>query len=168
MTRLVVVTLAMLAALTARPATAQLTDPCRTACALTLGASSFVFATGTMTAVGRLHGGYSTRRGAIAAWSVGFVAAGVAGVALQGNGERQRDAVYGSALGAAGGAALGLVAGSLVGEATATTRWVGTLIGAAVGVVAGGFVGAAGHAEVRETATALTLVSPPIPVSFGF
>lgn len=129
-------------ALSPRSATGQFAEPCAVTCGLTLGAVSFVFATGASTAVGRAKGGYTTTRQGITTWSVGFLASAGAGMALSGNGARQERAVYGAALGAVGGSVAGLLVESL-GESTGATRLAAALIGAAVGVVAGGVVGAA-------------------------
>lgn len=123
----------------------QLTGPCQAACAATLGASSFVFAMGTMASVGRLEGGYTTKTGPALTFAGAFLASAGAGVALQGDGDRQRRAVYGSALGAAGGALAGLLAESLIGEHDSASRWAATLVGGALGVIAGGIVGATTH-----------------------
>ena len=120
----------------------QLAEPCGVACALVLGASSATFATGTMTAVGRLRGGFSTTGQAITSWSAGFLLSAGAGLALHDDGGRQRRAVYASGLGAVGGAALGVALEAALGRSTATTRWAAALLGAAVGVAVGGAVGA--------------------------
>ena len=148
------------------PAEGQFSDPCGAGCALVLGASSIVFATGTMTAVGRLEGGFSTRRSGVVSWSAGFLAATGAGLGLQGNGARQRRAVYGAGLGGVGGALLGLATGSVLGESTAANRWAATLIGAALGVAAGGIIGATGYDAPQGAAPALTLVAPSIRTPF--
>jgi hypothetical protein len=156
-------------ALTALPkgARAQLTDPCSLACGLTLGASSFVFATGTATAVGRLQGGFSTQTPAIVSWGTGFVVAAGAGLALHGNGNRQRRAVYGSALGAAAGALAGLATRSLVGESSAAERVAATLVGAAVGVVAGGTAGALSYDDPTAPGTSLAVIGPSFSIPVG-
>lgn len=156
-------------ALVASPghARAQLTDPCSVACGLTLGASSFVFATGTMTAVGRLRGGFSRRGPAVLSWGTGFVVAAGAGLALHGDGDRQRRAVYGSALGAAAGAVAGLAARSLVGESTAAERVAATLVGAAVGVAAGGLVGALSYEDPAPVGTGFTVLGPTFTIPVG-
>jgi len=141
-------------------ASAQFSEPCAVTCGLTLGAVGFVFATGTSAAVGRATGGYTTTRQGIATWSVGFLAAAGAGMALSGNGARQERAVYGAALGALSGSVAGLLVGSL-GESSGATRLAATLIGAAVGVVAGGVVGAATLDESSGGTVGSAMVSRP-------
>lgn len=144
---------------------AQFEDPCQAACAVTLGASSFVFAMGTMAAIGRLEGGYTTKIGPAITFAGAFVASAGTGVALAGDGDRQRRAIYGSAIGAAGGAALALAAESFVGEHDTASRWAAILIGGAAGVVVGGIVGATTYDGVPSRGPAFTVVSPPISLS---
>ncbi len=145
----------------------QLSDPCEIACAATLGASSFVFAMGTMAVVGRLEGGYTTKTGPAVTFAGAFVASVGTGLALSGNGDRQRRAVYGSAIGAAGGALAGLVAESLIGESDTASRFAATLVGGALGVVAGGIVGASTYDGVAGQRPTFTVVSPPLPIPFA-
>lgn len=152
----------------ATEARAQFAEPCDVGCALTLGLSSGIFATGVTAAVGRLEGGYTTKAGVIVTWSAGFAVATGAGIALQGDGGRQRRAIYGSAIGAAGGALTGLALESLVGESTEATRWAATLIGSAVGVLAGGIVGAAGYDGPEAAGPTFTLVGPTLSLPVGF
>lgn len=130
----------------------QFADPCRTVCALTLALDSYVVATGTAAVVGRSRGGFSTPRQGIVAWSSGFVVSAGAGMALHGNGNRQRRAVYGGALGAVGGGLLGFALESTLGESTPATRLSAAMIGAALGVVAGGTIGALTVDGVAPTA----------------
>lgn len=125
----------------ARPVDAQFADPCDVTCALTLGAVGFVFATGSTTAVGRARGGFHTARQGMVTWGAGFLTATAAGVALSGEGGRQRRAVYSAAAGAASGALTGLLV-EAIGDSTPTTRLVATLVGAGAGVLVGGTVGA--------------------------
>lgn len=160
-------TLAIALAASPDHARAQLTDPCSVACGLTLGASSFVFATGTMTTVGRLRGGFSRKGPAVLSWGTGFVVAAGAGLALHGDGDRQRRAVYGSALGSAVGAVAGLAARSLVGESTAAERVAATLVGAAVGVAAGGLVGALSYEDPAPVGTGFTVLGPTFTIPIG-
>lgn len=148
-------------------ARAQFSEPCEAVCAATLGASSFVFAMGTMAVVGRLEGGYTTKTGPAVTFASAFLASVGTGIALNSNGDRQRRAIYGSALGAAGGAAVGLAAESLMGENTEAGRWAATLIGGALGVVAGGIVGAATYDGGPAAEPTLTFVGPPIALSLG-
>ncbi|NNF13709.1 MAG: hypothetical protein HKN72_10810 [Gemmatimonadetes bacterium] len=147
-------------------ARAQFTEPCQAACALTLGASSFVFAMGTMATVGRMEGGYTTKTGPAITFAVAFFAASGAGLALNGNGDRQRRTIYGSALGAAGGALVGLAAESLIGEHDAASRWAATLVGGAIGVIAGGLLGTTLDG-VTARRPELTVVIPPIAFPTG-
>ncbi len=142
-------------------ARAQLTDPCQLTCATVLGVTSFAFATGAATAVGRVKGGYSTARQGALVWSGSFLAAALSGVALAGNGERQERAVYSAALGVGTGALLGLTVEAL-GDDSAASRWAATLIGASVGAVVGGVVGAATW-EPSDVAA----VQPAIAASFS-
>lgn len=146
----------------------QLSEPCRVRCALTLGVSSTALATGTMTAVGRLKGGYSTTGQAIATWSLGFAAGAGAAIALGGDGERQRRAIYASALGAAGGALAGLAIESLMGESDTASRFSATLIGGAGGVVVGGAIGALTRDDAGGVSPALTLVGPTLSLPVGW
>lgn len=146
----------------------QLSEPCRLRCALTLGVSSTALATGTMTAVGRLKGGYSTTGQAIATWSLAFAAGAGAGIALGGDGERQRRTIYASALGAAGGALAGLALESLIGESDTASRFAATLIGAAVGVVAGGAIGALTRDAPGGASPAPTFVGPTLSLPVGW
>ena len=138
----------------------QLTEPCGVTCALVLGASSATFATGTMTAVGRMRGGFSTTGQALTAWSVGLVVSAGAGFVLQGDGARQRRAVYGSGLGALAGAGLGLALEAAWGESTSTTRWAAALVGAGLGVAVGGAVGAASYEGPPAPEPSFTVVVP--------
>mgnify|MGYP006969368783 FL=1 len=145
------------------PAEAQLTSPCEAACAVTLGASSFVFAMGSMAAVGRLEGGYTTETGPALTFTLAFLTSVGAGVALQGNGDRQRRAVYGSALGAVGGGLVGLAAESLTSEHDTASRWAAPLLGGAVGGVAGALAGATTYDGIPGQAPTFSFVAPPIP-----
>lgn len=165
--RLAAFALAIALAATPTDARGQLTDPCSLGCGLTLGASSFVFATGTTAAVGRLQGGFSTKEQAILWWSAGFVTAAGTGIALHGDGGRQRRAVYASALGAATGALAGLAARSLVGESSTAERVAATLVGAAVGVAGGGVVGALSYEDPAAPAAGLLVVSPTFTIRVG-
>ncbi|MDX1495789.1 MAG: hypothetical protein R3253_17090, partial [Longimicrobiales bacterium] len=130
--------------------------------------TSGVFATGVTTAVGRLEGGYTTKPGVIVTWSAGFVVAAGAGLALHGDGGRQRRAVYGSAIGAVGGALAGLAVESLVGESTEATRWAASLIGGGVGVLAGGIIGAAGYEGPATPGPTFTLVGPRLSLPLSW
>lgn len=149
-------------------ALAQFSDPCEVRCALVLGGSSAAFGTGVMIAVGRLNGGYSTTGEGITTWSIGFAAAAAAGMALAGDGERQRRAIHGSALGAVGGAVAALAVESLVGDGDSASRFAATLVGAALGVAAGGAVAAATHGgDGSAGAPTLTFVGPAFSLPFG-
>lgn len=139
---------------------AQLTDPCGVGCTLVLSASSFTFATGTMVAVGRARGGYSATDQAILAWTGGFLTAAVTGVALRGNGERQRRAAYGSGLGALGGAVAGVAVESLLEGGMPSRRWAAALVGAAAGVAVGGAIGAVTHEGSDAPAPAFSVSVP--------
>jgi hypothetical protein len=122
-------------------ADAQFTDPCSVECALTAGATSYLFATGTSTAVGRLKGGFSTQAEGVTIWVVSFAAAAGTQIALWPNGARQERVVYGGGLGALAGAVTGLVLGSALGDDDASTL-AATLMGTALGAAIGGAIGA--------------------------
>ena len=140
---------------------AQVSEPCGLGCAALLGVNGITFATGTATAVGRLQGGYSTFTAAALTWGTAFTAAVGAGVALSGDGGRQRRAIRAAAIGSVGGGLAGLAIESLIGDATATTRLAATLVGAAVGVLAGGIVGAATFDGAGTPAPAANLDAAP-------
>lgn len=141
---------------------AQFSSPCEAACALTLGASGFVFAMGTMAAVGRLEGGYTTKTGPAVTFAAAFLASAGTGLALNGNGDRQRRAIYGSAVGAAGGAVVGLAAETLIGEHDTASRWAATLVGGAFGVMVGGIVGYTTYDGIAAESPSFTFVVPAI------
>jgi hypothetical protein len=140
---------------------AQVSEPCGVGCAALLGVNSITFATGTATAVGRRQGGYSTFAAAALTWGSAFTAAVGAGVALSGDGGRQRRAIRAAVIGSVGGGLTGLAIESLIGDATATTRLAATLVGAAVGVMAGGIVGAATYDGSGTPAPTANLVAAP-------
>jgi hypothetical protein len=131
----------VLAGTTAEQADAQFSDPCEFGCAIVLAGASYAFAMGTVSAVGRLTGGFSTSRQGIATWTLGFAVAAGAGMALASDGGRQQRAVYGAGIGAVAGGLAGLAVESL-GESSKATRLAASLIGSAVGVLAGGVIGA--------------------------
>jgi peptidoglycan/LPS O-acetylase OafA/YrhL len=150
-------------ALAPRESAAQFAEPCSTACALTLGATGVVAATGAVVAFGRLEGGMSTTSRAAWTGAVGFAFVVGSGMALSGNGGRQERAVYGAAIGSATGALLGLAFGSMGGSGDGSPRLAGTLVGAAAGVIIGGVYGALSHGEGGYGAAAPGLA---ITVSF--
>ena len=121
---------------------AQFSEPCGTACAVTLLLDGYIVASGTAVVVGRSMGGFSRTSQGIISWGSGFAMTTAAGVALQGNGDRQRRAVYGGAVGGAMGGLIGLALESAIGEGTNADRLSSTLIGAAIGVLVGGVIGA--------------------------
>jgi hypothetical protein len=147
---------------TPRPASGQLTEPCDTWCAVLLGANAFTFATGASVAVGRGAGGFQTVSAGGVTWGASFGAVVAGGAALSGDGHRQRRAVRGAAVGAAGGALAGLALESLTGSTT-TTRFAATLMGAAAGVVVGGVVGALTHEGTDSSAPPTPAVIVRIP-----
>lgn len=151
------------AALGPRESAAQFADPCLTTCALTLGATGVVAATGAVVAFARLEGGMSTTTQAL--WTGGMTFALVAGsgMALSGNGERQEQAVYGAAIGSAAGALVGLAIGSMGESGDGSRRLAGTLAGAAAGVVVGGVLGALGHNE-----PGIVPAGPGLSITFSF
>ncbi len=147
---------------------AQLSNPCDLECGLVLGATSFVFASGTATAVGRMNGGFTSTRDGIVAWTAGFVAALGGGILLAGNGERQEQAVYAAGVGAAAGAVVGLATESLLGDSTGATRLAATLIGAAAGALTGGVYGALSWDEELVGAPADPVPFMTVSVPLGF
>ena len=124
---------------------AQLSDPCGAACGLLLGSSSIIVATGTTAAVGHARGGFRGTREAAVIWTPVLVVTAGAGLALSGDGARQRRAVRAAALGSVVGLVTGFAIASTSGEATDASRIVATLLGGAVGALAGGVVGAVTH-----------------------
>ena len=151
-------------------ARAQLSEPCQIKCGVVLGASSFAVAIGTSVAMGRLRGGYSTTRQGEVYLTVGLVVGLGAGIALSGNGDRQRRAVYAAGIGTLAGSLAGLAVESLSGESSGATRLAATLIGAAVGALAAGAYGAISYEGpgVGASAPATTYVSPRMVFRFGF
>ncbi len=151
-------------------ARAQLSDPCQIKCGVVLGAASFAVAVGTTVSVGRLRGGYSTTRQGKVYLAVGFVVGLGAGIALSGNGDRQRRAVYAAGIGTLAGSLAGLAVESLSDESSGATRLAATLIGAAVGALVAGSYGAISYEGpgVGASAPATTYVSPRMVFLFGF
>lgn len=148
-------------------ARAQFDSPCESACAAALFGVSFVVATGSATAVGRANGGYGTAGAGLRVWAGGFAAAAVAGVALSGDGVRQRRAIYSAGIGALSGSLLGLAIESALGESSSATRLAGTLIGAAAGAIAGGVVGALTAEDRGSEAVALSVRMPALTFRIG-
>lgn len=134
--------LAVAAALTLasppRPASAQFSDPCEVDCALILGATAFTTATGAAVAWGRYGGGLSTVREGLLVWGVSFAVVSGSGIALSGNGGRQRRAVRGAGIGALAGSVLWLGIESTQAESDGARKVAATLMGAALGTVLGG------------------------------
>ena len=157
-----VLTAALLVGAGARPAGAQLSDPCALECGLVLGATGFVFASGVATAVGRMNGGFTTTSSGIVSWTGGFVVALGAGIALAGNGARQERAVYSAGIGAVAGSLVGLAAESLSGDSSRATRVAATLIGAAAGAAAFGVYGALTYDEDEPVPVPLASIRVPI------
>lgn len=151
-------------------ARAQLSDPCQIKCAVVLGAASFAVALGTTVSVGRLRGGHSTARQGGVYWTVGLAVGLGAGIALSGNGERQRRAVYAAGIGTLAGSLAGLAVESLSGESSGPRRLAATLIGAAVGALAAGAYGAISYEGpgVGASGPATAYMSPRVVFSFGF
>jgi hypothetical protein len=146
-------------------AAAQFSDPCDVECALVLGATSFAFASGVATAVGRVRGGYTTTGSGIVTWTSGFVIALGSGIALAGNGERQERAVYSAGIGVLAGSLVGLAAESLSGESTKATRFAAALVGAAAGALSFGIYGAATW-DPDEPGAPVPVASFSLPVGF--
>ena len=127
----IVLMIVTLFAVQPREVEAQLSAPCKAACGLVLGLSSYAVATGTVAAWGRLTGGLNTANQGKWVWASGFTLAAGAGIALSGNGERQERAVYGAGLGVLAGATVGLIVGSIRSGDSKSRRLAATLIGAA-------------------------------------
>ncbi len=157
----VALAVALCGALGPRESAAQFADPCGTACALTLGATGAVAATGAVVAFARLEGGISTTSQAIWTGATSSALVVGSGMALSGNGERQERAVYGAAIGSAAGALVGLVFGSVGGAGDGSRRLAGTLVGAAAGVLVGGVLGALSHERGYTTAAPVLSISVP-------
>ena len=162
-TRVVAITSLALLVLTPGNGEAQLSDPCGVECGLVLGATSFVFASGVATAIGRMNGGFTTTGSGIVSWTGGFVVALGGGIALAGNGARQERAIYSAGLGAAAGSLLGLATDALTGESTTASRWAATLVGAAAGALGFGVYGAL---TWEEENLPVPMASFSIPVGF--
>jgi hypothetical protein len=159
--------IATLAVLLLTPAAgrAQLSDPCGAGCGVVLGATSFVVAQGTATAVGRARGGFSTTTQGIVAWGAGFALAAGGGIALSGNGERQERAVYAAGVGVLAGSLAGLTVGALSGDGGSARRVAATFVGGAIGALAGGVLGAItwdGDASGTGAPVPLTVLSLPV------
>jgi len=148
-------------------AAGQFSHPCGLECAVVLGAVSVTFATGATAAIGRLEGGYHTAPQAATVWIIGFTAAGVGGTALSVRGVRQRDGIYGAAIGAIGGAVVGLAAEAFIGHGTSSTRWAASLIGAAAGVLVGGAVGALSADPTAEPHATPAFSTPVLSIPIG-
>jgi hypothetical protein len=121
---------------------AQFSDPCGVGCAATLLLDSYVVASGTAVVVGRSMGGFSRVSQGVLSWGSGFAMTTAAGIALQGDGDRQRRATYGGAIGGAVGGLIGLGLEAAIGGGTNADRLSSTLIGAGIGVLVGGLIGA--------------------------
>lgn len=150
-------------ALGPRESAAQFADPCSAACALTLGATGVVAATGAVVAFARLEGGISTTSQAIWTGSMSYAFVVGSGMALSANGERQERAVYGAAIGSAAGALMGLAFGSTGGSGDGSRKLAGALVGAAAGVVVGGVLGALSHDE-----PGITPAGPGLAITLSF
>ena len=137
--------LALLAAATPVPASAQLTAPCEVTCAAVLGATGLAAATGALVAYGRRGGGVSTLSEGLTVWGIGLVGFVGGGLALSGNGPRQERAVYAAGIGAVAGSLLWLGIESTRSETDGARKVAATLMGAAAGALAGGVYGALSH-----------------------
>ena len=147
------------------PVQAQLSDPCSVECGLVLGATSFVFASGVATAVGRTTGGFTTTSSGIIAWTSGFVVGLGGGIALAGNGGQQERAIYSAGIGAVAGSLVGLAADSFSGDSTRASRFASALVGAATGALAFGIYGAVTWDE-DDPGAPIPVASFSIPVGF--
>lgn len=133
---------------------AQFSEPCGVGCAATLLLDSYVVASGTAVVVGRSMGGFSRTSQGVISWSSGFALTAATGVALQGDGDRQRRAIYGGAIGGAAGGLIGLALEAAIGGGTNADRLASTLIGAGLGVVVGGLIGAVTLDGIEDPAPA--------------
>lgn len=150
--------LALLTILPPASAAGQFSDPCRAACATVLSATSFAAATGAVVAVGRLSGGVSRVEPALAVWGASFLALTGSGIALSGNGERQRRAVYGAGIGAVAGSLLWLGVESSFDGGDGSRRVAASLMGAAAGALLGGIYGAVSY-RTRGIASPMTVLT---------
>ena len=148
-----------------RPSAAQFSEPCQVACALVLGLTGITVATGSVVAVARQNGGFSTQSGALRVWWSGFGLAVGAGVALSVNGERQARAVYAAGIGAVAGSLVGLSIESLRAESDGARKLSATLIGAAAGAVVAGVYGALSHSPSPGTGAQSSQLIPLFTVS---
>jgi len=155
--RPLLVLICLLAPATAR---AQLSEPCGTRCGVVLGATAFTAATGTVVAYARITGGISTAKEGLGIWGAGFLTVVGGGIALQGDGGRQRRAVYASGLGAVAGSLVGLGIESVRAGSDDASRWAGALVGATVGTLVGGLYGALSYGGAE-------IYSDPVPL-FAF
>ena len=145
----------ILGPLTPGSVAAQFSDPCGAACALTLGATGVVAATGAVVAFGRLEGGMSTTSQGAWTWGMSFAFVVANGIALSGNGEQQRRGVYGAAIGSAVGSLVWLGVAATADRNDGARLLAASLIGAAAGAVLGGVYGAVTHGEEGDV---------PVPV----
>lgn len=154
-------TLAMALSVAPPAVSGQLSDPCATACGVVLGATAFTAATGTVVAYARASGGISTSAEGLGIWGAGFATVLGGGIALKGNGARQRRAVYGAGIGAVAGSLLGLGIESTRSSSDEASRLAAALVGAALGTLVGGVYGAVTYpgAEVYSEPTPLLAVT---------
>ncbi len=145
-----------------RDAAAQFSDPCGAACAITLGATGVVAATGAIVAIGRRSGGFATTNQAAWVGSAGFAAVVGAGMALHQNGERQERAIYAAALGAATGSLVAFGVAALTDGSDGARMLGASLIGATAGALAGGIYGALSHDDGSAGAV-MPLLSIGVP-----
>jgi hypothetical protein len=139
---LTVAAFASVALLRPTGAVAQLSDPCEVRCGAVLGVAGVAVAMGATAAVGRARGGYDTSGDAAKVWALGFAVGLGAGIALAGDGGRQRQAVYAAGVGTVAGALAGFGIESVFGSGSAATRVAASLVGAGVGALAAGAYGA--------------------------
>lgn len=157
------VAMLILGPLTPGSAAAQFSDPCGAACALTLGATGVVAATGSVAAFGRLGGGMSTSSQVLWTGGISYALVVGSGMALSGNGERQERAVYGAAIGSAAGALVSLGVAAIADRSDGTRLLAASLIGAAAGAVLGGVYGAVSHGDDDTVVPSFPALSISIP-----
>ena len=138
-------------------ATAQVSDTCGGLCTLTLGATAFTTATGTVVALSRLTGGLSTKSQALLTWGSTFALVTGAGVMLDADSNQQERGIYGAGLGTVAGGLLALAVDMARPEGTSTSHLAGALMGAAAGAVLGGLFGA-----LSENGNEVFTPPPPI------
>jgi len=148
-------------------AAAQLSDPCHASCAVVLGLSASAVGMAGLVASARHSGGVSTVPSALAIMGGGFALSLGAGLALGGNGDRQRRAVLSSGVGIVGGSLAGIALSALRSGSDGPRLLAGALVGAGVGVLIGGVYGALTYDAPTTTLPQSALVVPLFSFQFN-